>query len=74
MATQPLKYTVTHYRKPEHTHEDFIKWIVEVHLPLAIPIFKKHGVLEYSLVNGHTPLTDSALGTNPGLVCHAEFP
>ncbi|KFA73928.1 hypothetical protein S40288_00918 [Stachybotrys chartarum IBT 40288] len=47
--TAPLKYTVTHYRKPEHTHEEFIKWIVEVHLPLAIPIFKKHGVLEYSI-------------------------
>ncbi|KAI1419259.1 hypothetical protein F5Y12DRAFT_278364 [Xylaria sp. FL1777] len=49
MAAQPLKYTVTHYRKPEHTHEDFIKWIVEVHIPLAMPIFKKHGVVEYSL-------------------------
>ncbi|RWA13467.1 hypothetical protein EKO27_g1634 [Xylaria grammica] len=49
MSGQALKYTVTHYRKPEHSHEDFIKWIVEVHLPLAIPIFKKHGVIEYSL-------------------------
>ncbi|GAW13746.1 hypothetical protein ANO14919_031350 [Xylariales sp. No.14919] len=49
MSGQALKYTVTHYRKPEHTHEDFVKWIVEVHLPLAIPIFKKHGVIEYSL-------------------------
>ncbi|GAB1312363.1 EthD domain-containing protein [Madurella fahalii] len=46
---QPLKYTVTHYRQKEHTHEAFIKWIVEEHLPIAMPIFKKHGVLEYSL-------------------------
>ncbi|RYP30211.1 hypothetical protein DL767_006358 [Monosporascus sp. MG133] len=46
---QPLKYTVTHYRKPQHTHEAFIKWIVEEHLPVAMPIFKKHGVLGYSL-------------------------
>ncbi|KFA63345.1 hypothetical protein S40285_09943 [Stachybotrys chlorohalonatus IBT 40285] len=53
--TAPLKYTVTHYRKPEHTHEEFIKWIVEVHLPLAIPIFKKHGVLEYSIVSSILP-------------------
>jgi hypothetical protein len=46
-----MKYTVTHHRKAERTHELFIKWIVEEHLPLAIPIFKKHGVLEYSLVS-----------------------
>ncbi|KAI0537758.1 hypothetical protein GGR58DRAFT_513618 [Xylaria digitata] len=45
----PLKYTVTHYRKPYHTHEAFIKWIVEEHLPRAMPVFKKHGVLGYSL-------------------------
>ncbi|KAF2236190.1 hypothetical protein EV356DRAFT_531126 [Viridothelium virens] len=45
----PLKYTVTHYRKQQHTHEAFIKWIVEKHLPLAMPVFKKHGVLGYSL-------------------------
>ncbi|KAI1662332.1 hypothetical protein F4813DRAFT_396971 [Daldinia decipiens] len=42
---KPLKYTVSHYRKPEHTHEAFIKWMVEEHLPIAIPIFKRHGVL-----------------------------
>ncbi|KAK3987150.1 hypothetical protein QBC44DRAFT_332015 [Cladorrhinum sp. PSN332] len=49
MADQPLKYTVTHYRRSEHTHEDFIKWIVDEHLPAALPIFKRHGVVEYSL-------------------------
>ncbi|KAJ5832848.1 Dimeric alpha-beta barrel [Penicillium riverlandense] len=46
---QPVKLTITHYRKQQHTHEAFIKWIVEEHLPLAMPVFKKHGVLEYSL-------------------------
>ncbi|TVY16905.1 hypothetical protein LARI1_G007191 [Lachnellula arida] len=51
MATQPLKYTVTHHRKQQHTHEAFITWIVEEHLPLAIPVFKKHGVLGYSLLD-----------------------
>lgn len=53
MATQeskPVKLTVTHYRKPEHSHEAFIKWITEEHVPLAMPIFQKHGVIEYSLV------------------------
>ena len=49
--SQPLKYTVTHHRKPEHTHEEFIKWIVEEHIPLAVPLFKKYGVTRYSLVS-----------------------
>ncbi|KAI1328159.1 hypothetical protein F5Y16DRAFT_369570 [Xylariaceae sp. FL0255] len=49
MSGQPLKYTVTHHRKPEHTHEAFIKWITEEHIPLAMPILKKHGVLGYQL-------------------------
>jgi hypothetical protein len=56
-----LKFKLTHYRQQKHTHEAFIKWIVEEHLPLAIPIFKKHGVLGYSLV------CDSLL------VCDARF-
>lgn len=48
---QPLKFTITHYRNLQHTHEAFIKWIVDSHLPLAIPVFKKHGVLSYTLVS-----------------------
>lgn len=52
-SNQPLKYTVTHYRQPQHSHEEFINWIVEVHLPLALPVLKKHGVLEYSLVSSN---------------------
>lgn len=48
---QPLKFTITHYRNPQHTHEAFIKWIVEGHLPLAIPVFKKHGIQSYTLVS-----------------------
>ncbi|EMR69404.1 hypothetical protein UCREL1_3588 [Eutypa lata UCREL1] len=53
---QRLKYTVTHYRKQQHTHEAFIKWIVEEHLPVAMPIFKKHGILAYSLFVTPAPL------------------
>ena len=49
--SQPIKLTLTHYRKPEHTHEAFIKWIVEGHLPLAIPVLKKHDVINYTLVS-----------------------
>lgn len=54
MTTQenkPVKLTITHYRKPEHSHEAFIKWITEEHVPLAMPVFQKHGVIEYSLVS-----------------------
>lgn len=48
---QRLKYTVTHYRQPHLTHEEFMKWIVDEHLPLAMPVFKKYGVLSYTLVS-----------------------
>jgi hypothetical protein len=50
-GSQPIKFTVTHHRQPAHSHEDFITWIVDEHLPLAIPIFKKHGAIGYSLVS-----------------------
>lgn len=46
----PIKFTITHYRLPQHTHEAFIKWITDEHLPLAMPVLKRHGVLGYSLV------------------------
>jgi hypothetical protein len=48
---RPFKFTVTHYRKTGTTHDAFMKWIVEVHLPKAIPIFKKYGVVGYALVS-----------------------
>ncbi|OKL61559.1 hypothetical protein UA08_03902 [Talaromyces atroroseus] len=48
---QRLKYTVTHYRQPHLTHEEFMKWIVEAHLPIAMPVFKKHRVLSYTLLS-----------------------
>jgi hypothetical protein len=50
-ASQPLKYTITHYRKQGVTHEEMMKYIVEEHLPLALPVLKKHGVISYSLVS-----------------------
>ncbi|KAE9382063.1 hypothetical protein N431DRAFT_539545 [Stipitochalara longipes BDJ] len=57
-ASQPVKYTITHYRQPKHTHEAFIKWIIEEHLPLAIPLFKKHAVISYSLFVTPAPLNE----------------
>ncbi|KAI1167691.1 hypothetical protein F5B18DRAFT_600976 [Nemania serpens] len=59
MDSQPLKYTVTHYRRPEHTHDAFVKWITEEHLPLAMPVLKKHGVLGYSLFVTPPPLNEA---------------
>ncbi|KAK8122210.1 hypothetical protein PG984_010880 [Apiospora sp. TS-2023a] len=55
---QPLKFTITHYRLPQHTHEAFIKWITEEHLPLALPVLKKHGAIGYSLFITPEPLND----------------
>ncbi|OAF62057.1 hypothetical protein VC83_01370 [Pseudogymnoascus destructans] len=65
---QPLKFTITHYRKPQHTHEEFIKWIVEGHLPLAISVFNKHRILGYTLLEAvkdeeHWVDTSKALAT-----------
>ncbi|KAL7619778.1 hypothetical protein AAE478_010320 [Parahypoxylon ruwenzoriense] len=61
MAEAPahMKYTVTHYRKQQHTHEAFIKYIVEDHLPLAMPVLKRHGILGYSLFVTPAPLNDA---------------
>ncbi|KAK7962475.1 uncharacterized protein PG986_003300 [Apiospora aurea] len=55
---QPLKFTITHYRLPQHTHEAFIQWLTEEHLPLALPVLKKHGALGYSLFVTPGPLND----------------
>ncbi|KAI0505339.1 hypothetical protein F5B22DRAFT_528753 [Xylaria bambusicola] len=48
MATH-VKLTVTHYRLPQHTHEDFMRWIIDDHLPLLMPILKRNGFVSYSL-------------------------
>lgn len=55
--TPPVKFTITHHRQPQHTHEAFIDWIVKEHLPLAIPVFRKYGVIDYSLVRIYFPPT-----------------
>ena len=59
--TPPVKFTITHHRQPQHTHEAFINWIVKGHLPLAIPVFKKYGVIDYSLVR----ISSRALARSP---------
>ncbi|KAJ5953004.1 Dimeric alpha-beta barrel [Penicillium vulpinum] len=49
LRSQPIKFTITHHRQQQHSHEAFMKWMVEEHLPLAMPVFTKYGVIEYSL-------------------------
>jgi hypothetical protein len=48
---QPLKHTVTRYRQPHLTHEQFMNWLIEVHLPLALPVLKNYGILQRALVS-----------------------
>ncbi|CAI7592057.1 unnamed protein product [Penicillium glandicola] len=57
--SQPVKFTITHHRQPQHSHEAFMKWIVEEHVPLAMPVFIKYGVLEYSLFATPPPINDA---------------
>lgn len=45
-----IKFTATHYRKDGVSHEDFIKWFTEQHLPAALPLMKKYGIKKYNLV------------------------
>jgi hypothetical protein len=51
--SRPVKFTITHYRQQQHSHEAFMDWIVKDHLPLALPVFKKYGIIEYSLVSDY---------------------
>ncbi|KAI0023525.1 hypothetical protein F4780DRAFT_53438 [Xylariomycetidae sp. FL0641] len=55
---QPLKYTITHHRNKKHTHEEFMKWFVKEHIRLAMPVFKRHGVITYSLFDTPASLND----------------
>jgi hypothetical protein len=41
MQGQHLEFTIIHYCNAHCTHEEFIKWIIEDHIPLDIPIFKE---------------------------------
>ncbi|ROW13953.1 hypothetical protein VPNG_04077 [Cytospora leucostoma] len=46
---QLIKYTVGHHRNKAVSHEEFIKWFTHEHLPLALPVFKKHNISKYTL-------------------------
>lgn len=46
-----MKYTVGHYRQKGVSHEEFINWLTKEHLPVAVPIFKRNGIVKYTLVS-----------------------
>lgn len=62
-----MKYTVGHYRKEGVTPEDFINWLTKEHLPLAVPIFKRHGIKKYTLVSLFHTFQDHKF------VCHSSY-
>ena len=53
-AGQPLKYTVEHFRKDGVSEQAFHDWFHRVHLPQALPLLKKHGILRYAVVSPAT--------------------
>ncbi|KAL9622768.1 MAG: hypothetical protein Q9160_002886 [Pyrenula sp. 1 TL-2023] len=47
---RPLKYTVEHYRKEGVTEQAFLDWFRNVHIPAALPLMKKHGIVGYAVL------------------------
>jgi hypothetical protein len=50
-STALFKYTVEHYRKPGVSEEAFLDWYHHKHLPLAVPLMKKHGISKFAVVS-----------------------
>lgn len=50
-SDQLIKYTASHYRQEGVSHEDFVRYMTDEHIPAALPLFKKHGIVKYSLVS-----------------------
>ncbi|KAI1316784.1 hypothetical protein F5Y16DRAFT_414702 [Xylariaceae sp. FL0255] len=65
MATH-AKLTVTHYRQPQHTHEAFMRWIIDEHLPLAMHVFKRSGIISYSLFETPTAMNEGLKASMAG--------
>lgn len=48
--TTLVKYTVSHFRKEGVTEAEFEKFFMETHVPTAVALFKKYGVVKYAVV------------------------
>ena len=58
--TKLIKYTVEHFRAEGISEQEFEKFLMEVHIPTAIALFKKYGIVKYSIVRpecGKTQMT-----------------
>ncbi|OTB00390.1 hypothetical protein M426DRAFT_15526 [Hypoxylon sp. CI-4A] len=46
---QILKFTVQHYKHPDRSDEEFMKWYSEIHRPRMVRLVHKHNIFRYSL-------------------------
>jgi len=47
---QLVKLDVCLYKKPDIAFDDFVKWVTKDYPPRAIPIMKKHGIVQWAQV------------------------
>ena len=45
-----MKYTVEYYRKDGVSEKAFVDWFTNQFLPRAVPIMRKHNILQYATV------------------------
>lgn len=45
-----IKYTVDHFIAEGSSVEEFEKFLMEVHVPTALALFKKYGMVKYAVV------------------------
>jgi hypothetical protein len=52
MADSPqlLKFDVCIFKKDDVPFEDFARWVKEEYPPKAVPIMKKHGIVQWAQV------------------------
>ena len=48
-----LCWTVTAYRKPEMSEEEYHKYMSEIHGPLVMGLMAKYGMVRFSMVTSH---------------------
>lgn len=46
-----MKYTVEYCRKDGVSEKAFIDWFINQFLPRAVPIMRKHNILQYAIVS-----------------------
>ncbi len=45
-----IKFTVDHFFREGVTEAEFEKFFMETHVPTALPLFKKYGIVKYTVV------------------------